>query len=42
MPRKAPPELEIKCPGGALRAVGCPALVLVAGVAIAYLAVLWS
>jgi hypothetical protein len=42
MPRKAPPELEIKWPGGSLRAVGVPALVLVATVAIAYLAAFWS
>jgi hypothetical protein len=42
MSRNAPPEIEIKWPGGSLRAVGVPALVLVAGLAIAYLAMLWS
>jgi hypothetical protein len=38
MTRKAPPEVELKWTNGSFRAVGEPALILVAVLAIAYLA----
>lgn len=37
MTHKAPPEIEVKWPGGSFRAVGELTLILVAIVAIAYL-----
>lgn len=40
MTRKAPPEIELKWTTGSFRAVGVPALVLVAALVIAYLAAL--
>jgi hypothetical protein len=38
MARRVPAEIEVKWPGGSLRAVGIPALVLVAFLGILYLA----
>jgi hypothetical protein len=37
MARKVPPEIEVRWPGGSLRVVGVPALVLVAVLGIDYL-----